>query len=232
MTDGVCFPAGVAARREGRPFGYRLFSRTVCRWGWMKTKYAVPVYVWLVACLFGAQACAGQTCRTDIAVSTPTGSFEFHENGTLTHKDTGLMWMRCALGQTWNGRGCQGEYQLFTWEEAGKAVERLNREGYAGYRDWRYPVMPELASIVERRCFFPRVNEAVFPDTPSALFWSSMEKRGIPSDAYALDFGKGAGKAYPKSTAGAVRLVRGGPWWTPPQMMMPEGEPAAASPGP
>lgn len=184
----------------------------------MKARFILAVIV-MSALMLGSQAWAEQKCRPNIAVSTPSSSFELHNDGTVTHKDTGLMWMRCALGQSWDGKACKGEHRVFTWAEVAEEVERLNKQGYAGHQDWRYPVIPELASIVERQCSFPRVNEAIFPDTPQVPFWSVMERRGIPEEAYALDFGGGEANPYPKTFKGAARLVRGGPWWSPPQMM-------------
>lgn len=165
------------------------------------------------------QVWAEQQCRPKVAISTPTSSFELHDDGTVTHKDTGLTWMRCAVGQSWDGKGCTGQQRMYTWAEAAAEVERLNQQGYAGHNDWRYPLIPELASIAERKCSFPRVNETVFPDTPQVLFWSGMERRGIPEEAYALDFGGGEANPYAKTEKGALRPVRGGPWWKPPQMM-------------
>ncbi|MGE0372114.1 MAG: DUF1566 domain-containing protein [Gammaproteobacteria bacterium] len=184
----------------------------------MKARF-IPVVIVLSTWGLGSQAWAEQECRANIAESTPSSSFELHADGTVTHKATGLMWMRCALGQTWDGKGCTGVHREFTWAEVAEEVERLNKEGYAGFNDWRYPVIPELASIVERKCFFPRVNLTVFPGTPNVLFWSGMERRGIPEEAYALDFGGGEANPQSKMAQGAARLVRGGPWWKPPQMM-------------
>jgi hypothetical protein len=182
----------------------------------------IPAVVLMTASMLGSQAWAEQKCRPNVAISTPTSSFELHDDGTVTHKDTGLMWMRCAIGQTWDGKGCKGKHRVFTWATAAQEVERLNQQGYAGHNDWRYPLIPELASIAERKCSFPRVNVEVFPDTPQVPFWSGMERRGIPEEAYALDFGGGAAEPYPKTFEGALRLVRGGPWWSPPQMTPPE----------
>jgi hypothetical protein len=182
----------------------------------MKT---ISVVLVLLLPALGSSAWAEQKCRSDIAVSTPSANFEVHDDGTVIHKDTGLMWMRCALGQSWDGQGCRGTYREFTWAAAAAEVERFNQQGYAGYKDWRYPLIPELASIVERRCSFPRVNASIFPDTPQVAFWSGMERRNMPGEAYALDFGGGAATPHPKDFKGAVRLVRGGPWWTPPAQM-------------
>lgn len=179
----------------------------------------------VLACLLlslsiGAGQAPAQTCRTEtIPQSTPTSQFTLHDDGTVTDAKTGLMWMRCSLGQHWNGKVCSGQAAIFTWEEAAKAVETLNAGGYGGHNDWRYPLVPELASIVERQCFNPRVNEEVFPNTPSVAFWTGMAKMGVADQAYVLDFGGGSATASPKSYHGPVRPVRGGPWWTPPSQM-------------
>lgn len=167
--------------------------------------------------LLAASLADAATCRADLKVSTPSERFDA-SGETVADTKTTLTWMRCAIGQQWTGSACAGEPQAMGWNEAATMVERLNREGYAGRNDWRLPMLPELASIVERQCFNPRMNEAVFPGAPSRVFWSSMEKSGSPNRAYTLDFGGGAAQATLKDYKGVVRLVRGGPWWEPPKM--------------
>lgn len=170
-----------------------------------------------LALLLAAASAVAADCRSELQASTPTARFE--ANGeTVSDTQTTLVWMRCAIGQQWNGSACTGEPQAMDWGEAKQMVERFNREGYAGRNDWRLPVLPELASIVERRCFNPRMNEAVFPGAVPMVFWSGMEKSGTENLAYALDFGGGAVQTALKESRGAVRLVRGGPWWEPPKM--------------
>jgi hypothetical protein len=147
--------------------------------------------------------------------TTPTERFSIHANGTVLDKNTGLTWMRCALGQAWDGDTCAGTAAAYTWQDADWAKDTVNLDGFAGHSDWRVPVVPELASIVELQCADPRINLTVFPRTPSRVFWSSMEKPGSADVAYAMDFGPGGVAPTLKSTPGALRLVRGGPWWTP-----------------
>ncbi|HXU93185.1 MAG TPA: DUF1566 domain-containing protein [Gallionella sp.] len=171
-----------------------------------------------IGLLLAASLASAANCRLGMEASTPSERFQTRGE-TVADGKTTLVWMRCAIGQQWNGSICTGAPQSMGWNEAKAAVERLNREGYAGHSDWRLPALPELASIVERQCFNPRMNEAVFPGAPSTVAWSGMEKSGTADLAYALDFGGGAAQATLKNYKGTVRLVRGGPWWEPPKMM-------------
>jgi hypothetical protein len=154
-------------------------------------------------------------CRPDVEASTPVSRFT--ANGeTVTDNQTTLTWTRCAIGQIWKDGVCQGLQESMSLADARATVITFNRRGFGGYHDWRLPVLPELASIVERKCFYPRINETVFPGTPSSVFWSGMFKRGSKTMAYALDFGSGETMALNQDREEAVRLVRGGPWWIPP----------------
>jgi hypothetical protein len=178
----------------------------------------------LLAALF-AQTPNADDCKPGAhAQTTPSERFAFESDGTVLDTTTGLTWMRCALGQRWQGGTCKGSAERYAWQDSDWAKDTTNLEKYAGHADWRVPVVPELASIVELGCADRRINTTVFPATPAAAFWSSMEKPGTEDYAYALDFGAGGAAPTLKSTHGVLRLVRGGPWWTPPKKN------AAASP--
>jgi hypothetical protein len=148
-----------------------------------------------LACL---PAFAGQTCdNQSYPLSAPSERFVDNRDGTVTDKQSGLMWMRCALGQRWTGSDRSGEPDTLNWSEAQEAAHSLNeRGGYARHADWRMPHIPELAMIVERQCANPRVNLDLFPGTPAAYFWSATGRRGtgLQGEAYRLSFGpEGAG---------------------------------------
>jgi hypothetical protein len=181
----------------------------------MKPARALPAVLAGLSAVVAASTSLAGSCRPELAASTPATRFEA-KGDVVTDTGTGLTWMRCALGQHWTAGSCAGEAAVMTWSEALSAIDDVNLDSIAGHDDWRLPKLPELASIVERQCFNPRVNEQVFPGAPSQVFWSSMEKPGVHTDVYALDFGGGAVSVRPKAGRGAVRLVRGGPWWTPP----------------
>jgi len=128
---------------------------------------------------------------------------------------SGLLWLRCAMGQRWQEGRCVGTAQRLNLMDAQSHVEQLNVERHEGIDQWRLPTLVELAAL--RRCdhgfvedtftlplmvgeapvtvprwcaeenTIPAIDTSRFPDTPSAKFWS-----GSGSEAqqifYAVDF--------------------------------------------
>jgi len=167
---------------------------------------------WLVLLLGSASVWANQSCDTQsYPLSTPTQRFIDNGDGTLTDRQSGLTWMRCSLGQEWNGTGCTGEPNTYTWQSAQAAAKELNQHGgYASHADWRMPHIPELAMIVERQCDDPRINLELFPGTPATYFWTATGRRGkgMNAEGYLLSFGpEGAGHMN-KEELHFARLVR------------------------
>lgn len=149
---------------------------------------------------------AEQKCNDAILASSPDSDFLLHADGTTTDNTTGLMWMRCALGQEWKGGGCQGAAAEFTWSEALKVAAPHEFDGYS---DWRLPNKNELGSIVEERCVVPSINASAFPATTPTFFWTSSPYAGLTTAAWSVDFGYGVITATEKSGKILVRLVRG-----------------------
>jgi hypothetical protein len=145
------------------------------------------------------------------------------KGGIVKDPITGVIWMRCSFGQTWEGESCQGKAARISWTQAQIIAENFD---YAGYSDW------ELASILElKRLVFcnneqpdtqddntapvcvgdynaPTVVHSVFPQTPNAKFWSSSLFN--TDDAWVTDFATGSTDVDNKGRYNAVRLVRRG----------------------
>lgn len=171
-------------------------------------------------CVLAGDLCTNENTRT--AVSTPTSDFTDNGDGTVTHTPTGLMWMRCALGQSWNGTSCSGTTSALTWANALVTTKAVNdgtsdadgdgASGFAGHTDWRVPNANELQSIAEYRCYSPSINESVFPNTSRSLHWSSTHYRNItPSSSLLVDFQTGGVTWNIETYAARIRLVRDAP---------------------
>lgn len=158
---------------------------------------------------------AGQNCSNGaLALSSPSERFEDNGDGTVTDRQTMLMWMRCAAGQVWVDDGCVGAPDGKSLGEATAYADQVNTAGDYFFNDWRVPSLPELASIAERQCADPRIDLSVFPETPSAFFWSRSVRPSGQDDApprYALSFGAEGVDFMPPDEAHYVRLVRHAP---------------------
>jgi hypothetical protein len=157
---------------------------------------------------------AGQSCDVGTyPLSTPTERFTDNGDGTVTDHGSNLMWMLCAVGQTWTKATCNGAATALTWQGALDAAQAINKRGNLFFNDWRLPQVPELAGIAERQCKNPRINLTVFPGTPSAAFWTATSRPSATVEAFAFVLGFGADgiKYVSKEETHDVRLVRNAP---------------------
>ena len=132
-----------------------------------------------------------------ISTSHENSRYEIHDDGTATDTETGLMWMRCALGQEYLESSCSGSALPLTW---GDALEAAHSWEFANYDDWRLPTIKELATLVERRRSADNViniNDSVFMNMPvggrpstngnTVDFWTSSPGSNDYS-AYVVNF--------------------------------------------
>ena len=84
------------------------------------------VCIVLPAMLSIASPAWAQFCQGGAARSTPDHHFSDAGAGMVLHKPTGLIWKRCAEGQTWSGMTCTGEPALYLWSEAFERVAAVN----------------------------------------------------------------------------------------------------------
>lgn len=126
----------------------------------------------------------------------------------------GLIWQRCALGQTWTGLNCAGGPQAFNH---GAALQAAQSAAAAGV-PWRLPNIKELASLALRNRIRPAIDTLAFPDAPGAQaassnFWSSTHLPAAldPSSALTVLFYDGQSGSQPRNALLAVRLVRTAP---------------------
>ena len=137
------------------------------------------------------------------SVADDFNQFVDNHDGTVTDDRTGLTWMRCSMGQSWDGTTCTGTAGNYDWSEA-KAL----RSTYVGYSDWRLPTMRELYTLVDfGREEFIDVN--FFPASPKDLFVTSDISIEEDYDYQSLSFDHGNGSVSTSGSENRVRLVRG-----------------------
>jgi hypothetical protein len=156
-------------------------------------------------------------CNLAIEASTPSTDFTVNNDGTVSHKKTGLMWKVCSEGQVWSNGSCTG-VKVYNWQQALQLPMTLNSSGgYAGYSDWRLPNIKELQSISEQQCSAPGINSSIFPSINDGSYWSSSPVAHDSSSAWSVNLfmrNSGAGSAntimHNRTTTFSTLLVRGG----------------------
>ncbi len=128
-------------------------------------------------------------------------------DGTVTDPTTGLTWMRCSMGQTWDGTTCTGTASTYTFDQANALTGTVT---FAGQSDWRLPNIRELTTIVDVSVYDPAIDRQAFPAALGRYFWSGLPSTYYSSDAWTVDFYDGDAASKFRASDLAVRLVRGG----------------------
>ena len=126
-------------------------------------------------------------------------------DGTVTDPTTGLIWMRCSMGQVWDGTTCTGTANTYRF-----GMANALKVTFAGQGDWRVPNIRELQTMVDRSVVNPAINRAAFPNTSASGFWSASAYAGSSDGAWGVNFYDGGADYSDKSNAFQVRLVRAG----------------------
>ena len=151
---------------------------------------------------FGA---ISQTCLSSIVPTTPTSNFVVNTDGTVTDQTFKLTWMRCSLGQLWVVDTCVGDASELNWQQA---LQIAHGYEFANKKGWRLPNIKELATITERSCVRPAINEELFPNTPSDDFWTSTPSIQDIERVWVIAFFNSSNSLKQKELFVFTRLVR------------------------
>ncbi len=142
-------------------------------------------------------------CDSTITHIAPDSRYELlNSNTEVKDKQSGLIWQRCSLGQTWSGTSCTGNAVTYNWENALQTAKNIGG-------GWRVPNIKELNSLTEQACYDPSINEVFFPNTDgSTYYWSSSPFSGWGITAWYVSFSRGYHNKGDKDHKLYVRLVR------------------------
>lgn len=90
-------------------------------------------------------------CTVAVASAENTDE-ELLSQGMWRDPDTGLIWMRCSLGQSWSNGNCNGGAKKYLWNIVDSVYE--NKISFGGYDDWRVPSAPELNTLLPGKVIF------------------------------------------------------------------------------
>jgi hypothetical protein len=82
----------------------------------------------------------------------------------------GLDWMRCSIGQVWDGDRCSGKTLLIPYTTVDEVIFRIQSNTGDG---WRLPTLNELERLVVEQSSPPMIATGIFPDTYQGLYWTS-----------------------------------------------------------
>lgn len=69
------------------------------------------------------------------------------EHGVWVDPDTGLMWARISVGQTWKNGRHRGAAKWIDWNKAENVCKKMR---LANFTDWRLPTVGELTTLMKR----------------------------------------------------------------------------------
>ena len=118
----------------------------------------------------------------------------------------GIDWLRCSVGQVWDGTGCVGEVLTLNHEEIEQAIQQAN-EQLGG--SWRLPTREELEGLVCESCTPPMIDAKIFPNTSAEPYWTGEVNGMAKRHYFSVNFFNGwtYGRFFPTQQL-AVRLVR------------------------
>lgn len=147
---------------------------------------------------------AAQLC-TNGENQQPNHKYTHIITGTVIDEASGLMWSRCALGQTMENDNCTDSATTMTLQSALLSAEASQ---LANFDDWRLPNIKELTTLWDYNCQYPAVNEFAFGGVSSKFFWSSTPHADNPEKFWGTYLTYIRSRTMTSSGDGAVMLVR------------------------
>jgi len=140
--------------------------------------------------------------------ATPEMRLVVNKDNTITDRKSGLMIIQDP-GLAW-----EQFQERMTFMESEKAIAELNKNGYAGFKDWRLPTVEEICGIIDRTKYNPCYDTAIFKGKFDDWYWSgdqcawSKQPDGSYSAAWAVSSDGGSVFSLDKGLHFYVRPVR------------------------
>ena len=144
---------------------------------------------------------------SNLALATGLTNGQFLARAHLiVELQSGVEWMRCSVGQQWNGTSCDGEIVRLNHDDIAKAIVIANKQ-LGG--NWRLPNREELEGLVCADCKTVKIDSNSFPQTVPEPYWTGEVNAFAARHFWSVNFMTGFtyGRFFPQQAL-AVRLVR------------------------
>lgn len=169
------------------------------RWGFGSILFLFATLLALTPGLLLAQTTGSPAERPSAEPATPTQLRQF----TIRDRANGVEWLRCSVGQVWNGFTCMGEPRMLSLDEA-RSAAAMARAELGG--EWRLPTLQELEKLVCKDCEPPKIDSRLFPRTSAAPYWTESKNRWSVGRYWTVNFF--TGYTFGRNMPGMARYVR------------------------
>lgn len=119
-----------------------------------------------------------------------------------------VTWLRCSVGQVWNGKECIGNAIKLKISEVDNVIKQANEQLEGS---WRLPNRKELENIVCMKCGKVKISSNFFPNTPYEPFWTGEKNDWSKNKGFYWSVNFFTGHAFgrfPGHIPNYVRLVK------------------------
>ena len=162
----------------------------------------------IMSAIFASQQTVKAETMPQMAVAPkviPSGHFLVREHIVIDLQNA-VEWMRCSVGQQWDGTACVGAAVALNHDEIAKAIVIANEQLGPG---WRLPNRAELEGLVCKTCAPVKIELDSFPNTMAEPYWTGEVNSFAPRHVWSVNFmtGHTYGRFFPTQRI-LVRLLR------------------------
>ena len=144
--------------------------------------------------------------KETVAPHVTTSGHFLVRNHIVVDLQNGVEWMRCSVGQQWDGKTCVGAAVALNHDEIARAILIANEQLGSG---WRLPTRAELEGLVCKACAPVKIELDSFPNTMAEPYWTGEVNSFASRHIWSVNFmtGHTYGRFFPTQRI-LVRLVR------------------------
>ncbi|MGE6433814.1 DUF1566 domain-containing protein [Shewanella baltica] len=102
--------------------------------------------------------------------------FKIQSEGTFKQESANLVWSRCVLGQSWDGKQCLGKALKLNLDDINRHLVRYEQQAEL---KWRLPTSFELENLYYSICSSHSLKHILLPNFSAKYLWTSSKSSGL-----------------------------------------------------